>query len=260
MADIKLSNSSINSYLECPYGFYLRKIEKAKTFSNKNFILGKAYESAVVDYFKKGDFNFEKNLDIETNKDAPNLKKEELEKVEKERKVDIEKANNSINYYAENIGKNYNLISNNIYVEIPLDNVFYNVIGYADAILENKETGENLLIDFKTSGVKMTEINHSYKFQLALYSLALPQFQPAIHALVKTKKPQAFELLMTEQEKAMYQNIAHQTAIDVSRNIYQGNFDPLGLGKKASYGNGTMCESCLIKKCGYRNSFYKKGE
>ncbi len=243
-----------------PLRFLFAKNRKSKNFFKQKFHTWKGIWKCSCGLFQKGDFNFRKEFEKELEKDVKDIKKVDLAKIETEQETDIIKAENTINFYAENIGKNYNLISHNIFVKIPLDDVFYEIIGYADAILENKETGENLLIDFKTSGVKMTEINHSYKFQLALYSLALPQFQPAIHALIKTKKPQAFELLMTEQEKAMYQNIAHQTAIDVSRNIYQGNFDPLGLGKKASYGNGTMCESCLIKKCGYRNSFYKKGE
>jgi len=253
----KLRNSTINMYLNCPYAFNLYEIEEREGLSTKNFVLGKAYEESVISYYETSDFDFKKDIGFELEKDFDYLVDEEKKDIEKNMSSNIEIATSSIEFYIENIGKNYELVHKQIEIKLNLEDVLFRISGHADSILKNKETGELISPDFKSSKNKMSSISFPYKKQLALYSMFLKNMRMGIHVFIKTKKPQAYELFMSDSELKQYQKIVHQVAIQVSTLIMVGNYEPTGLGKKDEYGNKPMCLGCLQRlNCKYARQLY----
>ena len=246
---MQLSHSSVNSYLQCPRYYKLSKVDGLKGITKKAFFEGRAYESAVVDGYN-GDFNFEKSYKKEMDKDFDSLTEEEKKETEDNLKESVEKGQKCVEIYHEGIGKRYELIE----TQIKLDGIlcgFIEWVGYADAVLKNKDQETSLLVDFKTSSRSMNEISFDYKRQLALYSTILENMETGIHALIKTKTPKTQELI---EDLSRYNRVVEETFFNVYDNIKQANFSPLGLSKIDLYTRKPQCFGCLQRNnC---DSFY----
>ncbi len=166
------SFSRIHSYEGCPYGFYLKYIEKEKGIDNFYAGNGRLIHE-IHEKILKGE------LDIE---DCVNYYIEEFDFIEERERENIE--TNAMNACADYLSeldfdglKNYNILG--VEEEIHTKIGKFNIRGFIDLLLEHKETGEIIVLDHKSSKYMLKKNGEvlkgkendflSYKHQLYLY-------------------------------------------------------------------------------------------
>ena len=170
--DMVWSFSRIHSYEQCPYSFYLKYIEKEQGVGNFYSGSGKlAHE--VHEKILKGELPIE---------ECVNYFIEEFDFIEEREKESIEtnNLNACVDYFSELDFSGldaYNILGIEEKIETKIGK--FKVIGYIDLLLENKETGEIIVLDHKSSKYCLKKNGEvlkgkeegflAYKHQLYLY-------------------------------------------------------------------------------------------
>lgn len=174
------SFSRLSSYHQCPYGFYLKYIEcnqgEPNFFGQYGSLIHtilEKYEKEELSLFEISQY-YEENFDRAVTCDAPKNKYVDIRQSYYEKGLE----------YLDNIDlmlDKYEILG--VEKEVTFNIGGYEMIGYIDLLLRDKETQEITVLDHKSGSIKFkkngevskTEYEHvlGFKRQLYLYSIAV---------------------------------------------------------------------------------------
>lgn len=238
------SFSRINSYSNCPYGWYLNYIEcmpkKSSFFSEYGTLMHKlleGYAKQEIDVFEIADI-YKDSYDAEVATEAPYNKYVDL------RESYFQKGLDYLNSFDLELDK-YNVLGVEKEVRFNLDG--YDIVGYIDLLLRDKETGEITILDHKSADIKIlksgkvskTDADHfdEFKKQLYLYSHAVLEEYGRVDYLCWNlfKSQNSIKIPWVKEEY----NESLKWAVDTINNIKQ---DMLWLPKQSFYFCQNICD------------------
>lgn len=174
------SFSRLNSFYNCPYEWYLHYVKcvpnKSNFFAEYGSFIHKIlemYEKDELSIFEISQY-YEDNFNAEVPSDAPPNKYVDIRQSYYDKGLD----------YLNNIDlllDNYEVLG--IEKEVKFQIADYEMIGYIDLLLKEKETGKIIILDHKSASLKFkkngeiskTDEKHflEFKRQLYLYSMAV---------------------------------------------------------------------------------------
>lgn len=173
------SFSRLNAFYTCPYEFYLHYIECNKASENFFGQFG-SFIHSILEKYAKGELNifeisqyYEDNFDKEITEPAPPNKYVDMRQSYYDKGLD----------YLDNIDlilEDYKVLG--VEKKIEFEIMEYNLVGYIDLLLQDKE-GNIIVLDHKSASLKFkkngeiskSDLQHftDFKRQLYLYSMAI---------------------------------------------------------------------------------------
>lgn len=212
---MKLSASSLNLFLRCPYAYYLKELEKVQPAYSERVFVGKLVHKTLENYF----------LYKKENPDTPTSLLDFLEDSYKEVRESHEISSTSaLNYKDESVDylKNYENIAKQIQpleveknFEIIIDDI--TISGYIDLIDKNRK-----IIDYKTTNQKSIKPSPEYRMQLSVYSLTGLGNSYALHYITPT-------LFKEFEIKPLKTSFIHEILNNFRTSYLSGAFIPAGL-------------------------------
>ena len=235
----KLSASSLNLFLRCPYAYYLKEIEKVPpSFTDKVFV-GKLVHKTLENYFNH------KKQEQDTNASLIDFLDDSYKELTSSSEISITKA---LNYKDESVDylKQYESIAKTlapleVEKEIQLEIAGVNITGYIDLL-----TVDRKLIDFKTTTQKTIKLSSEYKMQLSIYSLVNIANSYYLHYITSSSFKE-FKI------KPLKHSFIYEI-IETFNNAYlSGAFTPSGLTHPYA------CQYCAYKEqCKFYKDFSKE--
>lgn len=178
LSNIRWSFSSLEQYDSCPYAFYLNKIEKCDDrvgnfYAENGSICHEIFADIALGKMSVDDApgEYEQRFELICNMAKENIMDSTFEKI--------------ITYLCESQGidDKYEVMFVEEKLEFKVGK--YNFIGFVDLVVKNKETGEVIIVDHKSSpylfkksgGVLKNQMENynKYKKQMCIYIYALKQ-------------------------------------------------------------------------------------
>ena len=237
---MKLSASSLNLFLRCPYAYYLKEIEKAEPVMNEGAFLGKLIHKTLENYF-----NYKKQNQNEDKLDIADFLEDSFKQLIKQENIKFTFKKSDYKDIAVDMLQNYNQIAKTItpletekYFEIYIDDVY--ITGYIDLLTQDRK-----LIDFKTSQSKNVKINSEYVMQISLYSMTGLANNYYLHFITPYNA--------VEKEVKPLKSLLFNEIINQFKNSYlSGAFVPSGLTHPYA------CNYCTYKQaCKFYSDFDK---
>jgi CRISPR/Cas system-associated exonuclease Cas4 (RecB family) len=229
---IEISPSGINLFLQCPYAFKLKYIDKIEIPQQENslLIVGKLVHKNLELYFKDKMIN--PKLEMKPT-DYMKIAMEEFSHINHfQLNEAVEEAEHYLTIYSP-IAKQLKPLSSEEYFELELsDNILLR--GVIDLIVQ--ENKGRALIDFKTTRFQVKD-NHKYTLQLSLYSLTNKADAYYLHYITPTH-------VEIREVKPVDKNLLNDIIKDIEKAAKFKVFPPAGLG--------AVCNNCQFKKvCKY---------
>ena len=150
--NLKLSYTSINTYNECKFKYYIKNILKLDTFKESfQTIIGSMYHK-ILSLYKNNGFDFEKEFENYIhNREFSIKEKVLLEKIKEDLKTLID----VLDKQQLLTGYDNNLLEQEINIELDSNKIKTKFIGYIDKIMYFKKNEETLfsIIDYKTGTI-----------------------------------------------------------------------------------------------------------
>ena len=256
---LRLSNSGINLFLQCPYAWFLKYVLQRKGFSTVYMILGTAYHEVIEGFYLNKKISFSKIVKEEL------LKHPYLIKDKKIIKAELDRYKKVVKFYKENIMPNYILkkpedVEQEILLNIKQnddddDEEGINLIGYIDLLLTNIKTGREVVVDIKTTGQfpNESDFNFDYFKQLSIYKQVYPQRDIELHYLVKYFKTCVVQEYKFDKKHVIfnYENI-RTIAFAIKNAVDNNSFPATGCFVQSKYTKNIECYGCLYRQhCKY---------
>lgn len=229
---MEISASGINLYLQCPYAFKLKYIDKLEvSFENQYLITGKLVHKALELFFN------EKMKDKDTLTKPSDFLNTALEDYSHINDLQLDDCISEAKHYLDiytPVAVTLNPVATEEYFELKLDDDF-TLRGYVDLIA--KEGKKRHIIDFKTTRGQIKS-NVRYTIQLSIYHLMYNADSYFLHYIT----PSHVEVKQVEPIGKEYLNeIIDNIKASVSSNCYP----PSGLVSN-------QCSNCNYRKhCKY---------
>jgi putative RecB family exonuclease len=230
---LEVSASGINLYLQCPYAFKLKYIDKVEIQQPDTtaLITGKLVHKCLELYFK------DKMNNGETYLKPTDYMKHAIEDFKHINPLILDEAIEEADHYLtlyNNVAKTLTPEGAEEYFEMELSSGII-LRGYIDLIA--REGKKRMLIDFKTTRTTVKD-NAKYTLQLSLYSLTHKADAYYLHYLTPTH-------IQIKEIKPLDKLILHNIINNVEKSVLNENFPPTGVVNEA-------CSSCLYRKvCQY---------
>ncbi|MBX0312373.1 MAG: PD-(D/E)XK nuclease family protein [Sulfurihydrogenibium sp.] len=226
---LEISASGINLYLQCPYSFKLKYIDKIEISQQESIslITGRLVHRCLELFFKDrmniGDVYLKPSdymkVAIEDFNHINPLLLDEA----------VEEADHYLTIY-NRVAQTITPESSEEYFEMELNNNL-KLRGYIDLIA--REGKKRVLIDFKTTRSNIKD-NPKYTLQLSLYSLTHKADSYFLHYITPTS-------VQVKEIKPIDKIILHSIINSVENSVIHNNFPPTGMINEA-------CNSCLYRK------------
>ncbi len=190
----EMSFSGLQTYLMCPQKFRYSNIDKVQSeFTPVSLAFGSSMHDALETYYNALTSTGEElSTDVLVNILKNGLEDESIlfgaitkDELVNRGKVLLDCA------IKMPVGK---VVGTEVPVEIPITNSF-SVIGRIDLLTE--ESGKTIITDFKTAAKKPSQSDVDSSMQLTTYSIAYPESEQRIRALVKSSKPGTYDFSTT---------------------------------------------------------------
>jgi len=237
---MKLSASSLNLFLKCPYAYYLKEIEKVEPqFTEDRVFTGKLVHKTLENYFTFRKDNPDEN---------PSLL-DFLDDAYKELRDNLSNSIQTLNFKDDAVEmlKQYEATARTLQpletekeFELEIDDI--RITGYIDLITKDRK-----VIDFKTTNSTNIKVSTEYKLQLSIYALTNQGNSYYLHYITPIKTQEI-------QVKPMKQTLLLQI-LNQFKNVYLGGgFTPSGITHPYA------CQSCAYKhRCVFFQKFIKEG-
>jgi len=226
--NMEISASGINLYLQCPYAFKIKYVDKVDVaFENPYVITGKLVHRALELFFN------EKMKDKDTLTTPADFLKIALEDYAHMNALQLEDCIHEAKHYLDiytPLAVTLNPVSTEQYFELKLDEDF-TLRGYVDLVV--KEGKKHHLIDFKTTRGQIKD-NVKYTLQLSIYHLAHSVDAYYLHYITPTH-------VEVKQVEPIGKEEVHEIIENVKVSVYSNCFPPSGM-----VNNG--CGNCNYRK------------
>jgi len=225
---IEISASGVNLYLQCPYAFRLKYIDKLEIPQQENtfLITGKLVHKSLELYFKAKIDNKDHGLNPNDYmksaiEDFKHINYFQLDEA-------IEEADHYLTLYSPT-AKQLKPVSSEEYFELELtDNLLLR--GVIDLIVQEKKG--RALIDFKTTRGQVKD-NYKYTLQLSFYSLTNKADAYYLHYITPSH-------IQIKEIKPVNKDLLNDIVKDIEKSVKFGSFPASGLG--------VACNTCVYKK------------
>jgi CRISPR/Cas system-associated exonuclease Cas4 (RecB family) len=226
---LEISASGINLFLQCPFAFKLKYVDKVEIQQPENTALltGKLVHKCLELFFKNKLNNGDDYLK------ASDYMKEAIEDFKGVNPLLLDEAIEEADHYLTI----YNKVAQTLtpegseeYFEMELNNNL-KLRGYIDLIA--REGKKRMLIDFKTTRSNVKD-NPKYTLQLSLYSLTHKADAYYLHYLTPTH-------IQIKEIKPLDKSILHSIISNVEKAVDNDNFPPTGVVNET-------CSNCQFKK------------
>jgi RecB family exonuclease len=225
---MEISASGINLYLQCPYAFKIKYIDKVEVqFENPYLITGKLVHRALELFFN------EKMKDKTTLTTPADFLKIALEDYGHMNALQLEDCISEAKHYLDiytPLAVTLNPVSTEQYFELKLDEDF-TLRGYVDLVV--KEGKKYHIIDFKTTRGQIKD-NVKYTLQLSIYHLAHNVDAYYLHYITPTH-------VEVKQIEPINKEDLNEIIDNVKASVYSNNFPPIGMVNN-------QCGSCNYRK------------
>jgi hypothetical protein len=240
------SVNQANTYQCCPRKYRYRYLDQLPSKPSEFLAIGSAFDDAMTHIIKHFDGPTDQLLE-----DAIALMKSNAQKLFIQYELDaqtVRESMNTINHLARLIPsywKKYLVleglepVSTQVEINYQLDGLEAPVLGYIDMIARSKDTGDLVIVDFKTTGSREPSLD--YKRQVWLYSKAIQQqqgltylpeaqlhmFTKATPTLAKKKREQLGleELLVHEYPAELIDELYDEKTIQSKIGIHSVAYD-----------------------------------
>jgi RecB family exonuclease len=225
---MEISASGINLYLQCPYAFKIKYIDKVEVlFESPYLITGKLVHRALELYFT------EKMKDKDTLTTPSDFLKIALEEYSHMNALQLEDCISEAKHYLDiytPVAVTLEPVEAEQYFELKLDEDF-TLRGYVDLIV--KEGKKYHIIDFKTTRGQIKD-NVKYTIQLSIYHLAHNVDAYYLHYITPTHvEVKQIEPIGKEELNEIIEN--------VKASVYSNCFPPSGMVNN-------LCGNCNYRK------------